>query len=153
MGKALQPPKWIKPQLSRVVDEAPAGPDWLHEVKYDGYRMHARLDRSKIQLLTRTGLDWSRRYPRTIEALRSLPVKSAYLDGELCALRPDGVPAFSRLQAAMDEGRTDDLVFIVFDLLHLNGRSITALPLIERKTAGIVRARDPRAAFQRSRRG
>jgi len=90
------------------VDEAPAGDDWLHEIKYDGYRMHARLDRGKIQLLTRTGLDWSRRYPRTIEVLRSLRVKTAYLDGELCALRPDGVPAFSRLQAAMDEGRTHD---------------------------------------------
>src|SRR5262245_10153600 len=95
--------------------------------------MHARLDRGKIQLLTRTGLDWSKRYRQTIEALRSLPAKTAYLDGELCALRPDGVPAFSRLQAAMDEGRTDDLVFIVFDLLYLNGKSMAALPLIERK--------------------
>src|SRR5215470_8095966 len=133
VGKTAEPPKWIKPQLSRVVDEAPAGNDWLHEVKYDGYRMHARLDRGKIQLLTRTGLDWSRRYPRTIEALRSLPGKTAYLDGELCALRPDGVPAFSRLQAAMDEGRTDDLVFIVFDLLYLNGKITAELPLIKRK--------------------
>jgi len=97
-------PKWIKPQLTHVADQAPLGNDWLHEIKYDGYRMHARLDRGNIRLLTRTGLDWSRRYPRTIEALRSLPVKTAYLDGELCALGPDGVPAFSRLQAAMDEG-------------------------------------------------
>ena len=72
VGKAAEPPKWIKPQLTRNVDEAPAGNDWLHEIKYDGYRMHARLDRGKIQLLTRTGLDWSRRYPRTVEALRSL---------------------------------------------------------------------------------
>jgi bifunctional non-homologous end joining protein LigD len=132
-GDAGGPPKWIKPQLTRNVDEAPTGNDWLHEIKYDGYRMHARLDRGKIQLLTRTGLDWSRRYPRTIEALRSLPAKTAYLDGELCAPRPDGVPAFSRLQAAMDEGRIDDLMFIVFDLLYLNGRSMAALPLIERK--------------------
>src|SRR5215467_11796169 len=133
VGKAVGPPKWIEPQLTRVVDEAPAGNDWLHEIKYDGYRMHARLDRGKVQLLTRTGLDWSRRYPRTIEALRSLPVKTAYLDGELCALRPDGVPAFSRLQAAMDEGRTDDLVIIVFDILYLNGKNTAALPLLERK--------------------
>src|SRR5215475_13663468 len=88
VGKTLQPPKWIKPQLTRVADEAPAGDDWLHEMKYDGYRMHARLDGGKIQLLTRTGLDWSRRYQRSIEALRCLPVKTAYLDGELCALRP-----------------------------------------------------------------
>jgi ATP-dependent DNA ligase len=81
-----QPPKWIRPRLTRSVDEAPAGKDWLHEIKYDGYRMHARLDRGKIQLLTRTGLDWSKRYRFTVEALRSLPVKTAYLDGELCAL-------------------------------------------------------------------
>jgi DNA ligase D-like protein (predicted ligase) len=133
VGKAPGPPKWIKPQLSRVVDEAPAGDGWLHEIKYDGYRMHVRFDHGKIQLLTRTGLDWSKRYRHTIEALRALRVKTAYLDGELCALRPDGVPAFSRLQAAMDEGRTDDLVFIVFDLLYLNGKSTAALPLIERK--------------------
>jgi bifunctional non-homologous end joining protein LigD len=133
VGKAAEPPKWIKPQLTRNADGAPAGDDWLHEIKYDGYRMHARLDRGKIQLVTRTGLDWSKRYRRTVEALCSLPAKTAYLDGELCALRPDGVPAFSRLQAAMDEGRTDDLVFIVFDLLYLNGKSMTALPLIERK--------------------
>src|SRR5215470_1996067 len=133
VGKTAEPPKWIKPQLSRVVDEAPAGNDWLHEVKYDGYRMHARLDRGKIQLLTRTGLDWSRRYPRTIEALRSLPAKTAYLDGELCALGPDGVPTFSRLQAAMDERRTINLVFFAFDLLFLDGESTAKLPLIERK--------------------
>src|SRR4029077_10811155 len=95
--------------------------------------MHARIDGRDIKLLTRTGLDWSHRYKRTIEALDSLKVKSAYLDGELCALNPDGVPAFSRLQAAMDEGRTDQLVFFAFDLLCLNGQSTAQLPLIERK--------------------
>jgi ATP-dependent DNA ligase len=128
-----QPPEWIKPQLTRLVDEAPVGKDWLHEIKYDGYRMHARIDGDKIQLLTRTGLDWSNRYRRTIDALHSLPVKSAYLDGELCALNADGVPGFSRLQAAMDEGRTDQLVFFAFDLLFLNGRGTAQLPLVERK--------------------
>jgi bifunctional non-homologous end joining protein LigD len=131
--KAVKPPNWIKPQLTRNADEAPVGEDWLHEIKYDGYRIHARLDRGKIQLLTRTGLDWSRRYGATLSALRALPVKAAYLDGELCALRPDGVPAFSRLQAAMDEGRTDDLVFFVFDLLHLDGEDTAGSPLLLRK--------------------
>jgi bifunctional non-homologous end joining protein LigD len=72
--KSPQPPRWIKPQLTRLVDEAPSGKDWLHEIKYDGYSMHARIDGNKIQLLTRTGLDWSHRYKRTIEALRSLKV-------------------------------------------------------------------------------
>ena len=71
--------------------------------------MHARIDGRDIKLLTRTGLDWSHRYRRTIEALGSLKVKSAYLDGELCALNAEGVAVFSRLQAAMDEGRTDQL--------------------------------------------
>jgi len=84
VGKPGEPPKWIKPKFTRIADEAPAGNDWLHEIKYDSYRMHARLDRGKIQLLARTGLDWSRRYPRTIESLRALPVKAAHLDGELC---------------------------------------------------------------------
>jgi ATP-dependent DNA ligase len=72
VGTTSRPPRWIKPQLTRLVDEAPTGKEWLHEIKYDGYRMHARIDGNKIQLLTRTGLDWSHRYKRTIEALRSL---------------------------------------------------------------------------------
>jgi DNA ligase D-like protein (predicted ligase) len=131
--ESAHPPTWIKPQLTRLADEAPAGSDWLHEIKYDGYRMHARLDRGKIQLLTRTGLDWSNRYPYTVSALRSLPAKTAYIDGELCALRPDGVPSFGLLQAAMDQRRTDSLVFFAFDLLYLDGKSLAARPLIERK--------------------
>ena len=134
LGRPTSPlSRWIKPQLTRLVEEAPIGDDWLHEVKYDGYRMHARLEGGRVQLLTRTGLDWSHRYSATIRALRSLPVTTAYLDGELCAVGPDGVPVFSRLQAAMDESRTDELILFVFDLLFLEGESIAALPLIERK--------------------
>jgi bifunctional non-homologous end joining protein LigD len=133
VGRISGPPKWIKPQLTRLVEEAPAGADWLREIKYDGYRMHARLVDGKAQLLTRTGLDWSKQYRFTIEALRGLTAKSAYLDGELCAVGPDGVPAFSRLQAAMDERRTGDLLFFAFDLLFLDGESTAQLPLIERK--------------------
>jgi len=126
-------PAWIKPQLARLVDEAPDGKDWLHEVKYDGYRMHARIDSGRIKLLTRTGLDWSHRYRTTIGALATLPVKSAYIDGELCALDGHGASSFSRLQAAMDQGRTHELVFVAFDLLYLDGTSKAALPLLERK--------------------
>ena len=74
MGTTSRPPKWIKPQLTRLVDEAPAGHDWVHEIKYDGHRMHARIDGGKATLLTRTGLDWSDRYKRTIEALQGLKV-------------------------------------------------------------------------------
>jgi ATP-dependent DNA ligase len=126
-------PKWIKPHLTRLVDEAPLGNGWLHEIKYDGYRMHARIADGQVKLLTRTGFDWSHRYRRTIEALRTMRVKAAYIDGELCALNGDGVPVFSRLQAAMDEGRTNQLVFFAFDLLFLNGESPAGRPLLERK--------------------
>ena len=139
MGTTSRPLKWIKPQLTRLVNEAPTGAGWLHEIKYDGYRIHARIEAGKATLLTRTGLDWSHRYKRTIEALGSLKVKSAYLDGELCALDGYGVPVFSRLQAAMDEGRTDQLVFFAFDLLFLNGESTTELPLVKRKERLLVR--------------
>jgi len=128
-----RPPKWIKPQLTRLVEEAPTGKEWVHEIKYDGYRMHARIDDGKAALLTRTGLDWSHRYRRTVEALQRLPVKSAYLDGELCALNADGVPVFSRLQAAMDEGRTDELILFAFDLLFLDGEDLAGRPVLERK--------------------
>ena len=127
------PPKWIKPQLTRLVEEAPAGPGRVHEIRYDGYQMHARIDGGKAVLLTRTGLDWSRRYRRTVEALQRLPVTSAYVDGELCALNAEGVPVFSRLQAAMDEGRTDQLVYVAFDLLFIDGDDIASLPLVDRK--------------------
>ena len=82
-GKTARPPTWIKPQLTRLVHEAPTGSDWLHELKYDGYRMHAQVDRGRVQLLTRTGLDWSHRYRRTVGILGTLPAQTAYLDGEL----------------------------------------------------------------------
>ena len=94
-----------------MVDEAPAGKDWLHEIKYDGYRLHARIDGRDIKLLTRTGLDWSHRYRRTIEALGSLKVKSAYLDGELCALNGDADPvALARRHSFL---RTQNLMRLV----------------------------------------
>ncbi|GEP61932.1 ATP-dependent DNA ligase [Reyranella soli] len=92
VGRSNRPPKWIKPQLTRLVDEAPTGKEWVHEIKYGGYRMHARIDGGKAVLLTRSGLDWSHRYGRTVEALQRLPVKSAYLDGELCPSMPRGYP-------------------------------------------------------------
>jgi ATP-dependent DNA ligase len=82
-------PGWVKPQLTRVVDQQPDGPDWLHEIKYDGYRMHARLDRGAVRLLTRSGLNWTHKYPAIASAVSSLPARQAYLDGELAGFRPD----------------------------------------------------------------
>src|SRR5947207_9836896 len=78
------PPTWIKPQLAALVKQAPDGPDWLHEIKFDGYRMHARLDAGRVQILTRRGNDWTNKYPAIVKDLAGLPAQTAYLDGELC---------------------------------------------------------------------
>jgi ATP-dependent DNA ligase len=92
------PPAWIKPQLAKLVEEAPDGPDWLHELKFDGYRMHARLDAGRVQILTRRGNNWTDKYPEIVKAIAGLPAKNAYIDGELCGLLPDGKTAFNLIQ-------------------------------------------------------
>src|SRR5689334_17623377 len=126
-------PGWTAPQLTQLVDAAPEGDEWLHEIKFDGYRMHARLDRGAVKLLTRTGLDWTHKYPPIAAAVASLGARQAYLDGELCGTFPNGVTSFSMIQAASDAGNAAGLVYFIFDLLHLDGEDVAALPLIERK--------------------
>ena len=76
-------PEWVPPQLTQLVDTAPEGDQWLHEIKFDGYRMHAPLHRGAVRLLTRTGLDWTHKYPPIAAAVSSLAARQAYLDGEL----------------------------------------------------------------------
>jgi bifunctional non-homologous end joining protein LigD len=131
--EATAPPNWVKPQLTKLVDQAPEGSEWLHEIKFDGYRMHARLDHRAVRLLTRTGLDWTPKYPAIAAAVASLPARQAYLDGELCGVRPDGTTSFSLIQNASDIGNGGALVLFLFDLLHLDGEAIGAMPLQERK--------------------
>ncbi len=126
-------PQWILPQLTQLVDVAPDGDQWLHEIKYDGYRMHARLDRGAVKLLTRTGLDWTHKYPVIARAVAALEARQAYLDGELCGVGPDGITSFAQIQAASDAGNGAGLVFFLFDLLHLNGDDLAARPLTLRK--------------------
>jgi ATP-dependent DNA ligase len=84
--EALSPLPGIPPQLCQPVENAPSGPRWLHEIKLDGFRMAARIDHGRAQLLTRTGLDWSDKYPSVIAALANVKAKTAYLDGELCGV-------------------------------------------------------------------
>jgi DNA ligase D-like protein (predicted ligase) len=126
-------PRFIPPQLSQPVEKPPSGPKWLHEIKLDGFRMAARIDNGRVQLLTRTGLDWTGKYPSAVAALGSLNVKTAYLDGELCGVDDAGLPSFANTQAATDGERGLRLVYYAFDLLHLDGRNVSALPLVERK--------------------
>ena len=96
--------------------------------------MHARLDRGAVKLLTRTGLDWTDKYPAIAAALSSLGARQAYLDGELCGVGPDGITSFSMIQLASDSGNAAALVFFLFDLLYVDGEDLTARPLIDRKT-------------------
>jgi DNA ligase D-like protein (predicted ligase) len=105
----------------------------LHEIKFDGYRMHGRLDSGDVRLLTRKGLDWTHKYPAIAEALKTLPASQAYLDGELCGVRPDGTTSFDMIQAASEPGNAAALVFFLFDLLFIDGEDLTRLPLVERK--------------------
>ena len=95
--------------------------------------MAARIDNGRVQLLTRTGLDWTDKYPSAIAALANLNVKTAYLDGELCGVDEAGLPTFAHTQAATDGERNVQLVYYAFDLLHLDGWDISGLQLIERK--------------------
>ena len=84
-------PAWISPQLTQLVEAAPDSDQWLHELKYDGYRMMARLDRGVVKLLTRTGLDWTHKYPAIAKAVAALDARQAYLDGESSGVGPDGI--------------------------------------------------------------
>ena len=132
-SRAATLPDWIPPQLSQLVDAAPEGDQWLHEIKFDGYRMHARLDRGAVQLLTRNGLDWTRKYPTIAAAIKELPASQAYLDGELCGVRADGTISFDLVQTAHQLHRDAALVFFLFDLLFLDGEDLTGQPLAKRK--------------------
>src|ERR1700723_1861590 len=127
-------PQFVRPQLSQPVEKPPSGTQWVHEIKLDGYRMAARIDNGRVQLLTRTGLDWTAKYPSAIAALANLKVKTAYIDGELCGVDDAGLPSFAHTQAATDGEREVRLVYYAFDLLHLDGGDVSDLQLIERKT-------------------
>jgi bifunctional non-homologous end joining protein LigD len=128
-------PKFVPPQLASLARVPPVGKNWVHELKLDGYRIEARIDRRKagVQLLTRTGLDWTHRMKPLAAAIGELAADSALLDGEVVVLESDGRTSFANLQAAFQEGTKHSLTYFVFDLLHLDGHDLRELPLLERK--------------------
>jgi bifunctional non-homologous end joining protein LigD len=130
---AAQLPDFIPPSLATQRDAAPSGAAWLHEIKFDGYRIEARLDHGKVTLLTRNRQDWTHRFKPIAAAVAALPAETALLDGELVVEDQKGLSSFSLLQTDLKAGRRDRFVYNVFDLLHLDGRDLTALPLVERK--------------------
>lgn len=127
-------PRFVEPCLATLQEKPPAGDAWLHEVKFDGYRLQVRISAGKVRLLTRTGLDWTERFgARIADALAALPCHTALIDGEVVALGEGGISSFSALQAALSEGKTENLVFYAFDLLHLDGEDLQREPLLARK--------------------
>ncbi|MDB5642223.1 MAG: ligD [Hyphomicrobiales bacterium] len=126
-------PEFIEPELATLQAAAPEGKSWLHEIKFDGYRMQGAVSKGRSVLRTRKGLDWTAKFEPVAAALADLPVDSALLDGEIVVEDENGVADFSGLQKALKEGSRDRLVFYAFDLLHLNGRDLTKLKLVDRK--------------------
>ncbi|WP_242334253.1 MULTISPECIES: non-homologous end-joining DNA ligase [Anaeromyxobacter] len=134
-------------QLAQLVDEAPEGAAWVHEIKYDGYRIGCAIEDGAVTLWSRNGKDWTAQFPEVAAAARKLKVRSALLDGEVAAVLPDGRTSFQALQNAFGAGRRE-LLYFVFDLLHLDGQDLAERPLLERKAvlarlvgegAGIIR--------------
>jgi bifunctional non-homologous end joining protein LigD len=122
-------------QLATLVDAAPAGDAWIHEIKFDGYRIVASIADGRVRLSTRNGHDWTDRFGALAAALRRLPVRRAVLDGEVVALRGDGVTSFGELQEALSAGATERLRYQAFDLLHLDDHDLRGVAQADRKAA------------------
>ncbi len=124
---------FVEPELATLADAMPAGPNWVHEVKFDGYRTQTLVEGGHARMLTRTGLDWTPRFETIAQDLGELGVKSAVLDGEIVALDANGASSFKTLQDELSHGHSDRLQYYVFDLLSLDGEDLRDLPLLERK--------------------
>ncbi|RKT27321.1 bifunctional non-homologous end joining protein LigD [Paraburkholderia sp. RAU2J] len=130
-------PATFKPQLATLVDAAPPGDDWAYEIKFDGYRVLARIERSvkggAVKVFTRAGNDWTAKFSKQVEALDQLGLESAWLDGEAVVLDEQGVPSFQALQNAFDSNRPQDIVIYLFDVPFLNGYDLRGVPLEQRR--------------------
>jgi bifunctional non-homologous end joining protein LigD len=126
--------RYFEVQLATLVDTPPEGAQWLHEIKFDGYRLLGYVSGGASRLLTRNGKDWTNHFPSLSAAIEKLPVKNAVLDMEAVVLDEDGKSSFQSLQAALGEaGNRGSIVAYVFDLLHIDGTDFTQKPLLERK--------------------
>ena len=134
-AKPARLPTRFGAQLCTLVSAAPDGDGWLHEIKFDGYRMLCRIEGGRARLISRNGKDWTERFRRVADAAALLPVKDALLDGEVVRFDARGHTSFQALQAVLAPGTAHDVDFCVFDLLHLDGHDLSAVPLLERKRA------------------
>lgn len=132
-GREARVPETIKPQLATLVKEVPQGEGWLHEIKYDGYRILCRLEDGDVRLISRNGLDWTLRFQSLADAAKNLPVKNGWFDGEVVVQKPDGSTSFQALQNVLNEGEEGGLSYFLFDVPFCNGRDLRDTPLVERK--------------------
>jgi bifunctional non-homologous end joining protein LigD len=124
----------IKPQLATLAAGVPSAGEWLYEIKFDGYRLMARIDKGKVALITRGGHDWAAKMPRLVAELGELGLNSSFLDGEIVVLGANGAPDFNALQNAFDRGReAQDIVFFVFDAPFFEGQDLREVPLRDRR--------------------
>ena len=139
-------PAFREPQLCTLVDTVPAGNEWLHELKYDGYRAMVAVGGGTAKVYTRHGLDWTDKFPGIAEAAARLDVASALIDGEIVAFK-DGKPDFSTLKDAIGAG--GEMTLFAFDLLSLDGEDLSRLPTVQRKERlrGVIAGADPRLQF------
>ncbi|HGY9625947.1 TPA: DNA ligase D [Pseudomonas putida] len=131
-GKKAELPEHLQPQLATLVDSPPAG-DWRYEVKFDGYRILARIDGEDVRLFTRNGHDWSEKMPHQVQALRALKLGSAWLDGEVVVAGENGMADFQALQNAFDTAHDEHIVYYLFDLPFLGGQDLRQVPLQDRR--------------------
>ncbi len=129
-----EPPPKLAPVLATLVDGPPPDPgDWVYEIKFDGYRLLARIEGKTVRLFTRNGHDWSDRMPHLVRALQRMKLKPGWLDGEIVVLDEAGRTDFQALQSAFDSTRTQDIVYFLFDLPYYDGHDLRAVPLVERR--------------------
>jgi bifunctional non-homologous end joining protein LigD len=132
-ARGAKHPGFIKPQLATSRDRAPMGANYIHEIKFDGYRVQPHLRGGLATIYTRSGLNWTKRFPTIAQAMAHLPATEAILDGEVISTEENGKANFSQLQDDLSKSRYDRMVFYAFDLLYLEGYDLRASPLIERK--------------------
>ena len=146
------PPTWIAPAIPTLVREAPRGPNWLHEIKHDGYRTICVIDQGAVSIYTRRGLNWADRMPSIARALSDLKVRSAVIDGEAIVVGEDGLSDFYSLHAVLARKSAPRAVLVAFDLMHLDGEDMRRRELEDRRAVleDVVRRRAPWIQFSES---
>jgi len=132
-AKKTRMPASLSPTLATLVDSAPTGDDWIHEVKFDGYRMVSRIDHGDVRIYSRNGKEWTAVLPSVVAALQRLDVDQAWLDGEIAVAGAKGLTSFQQLQNALSDPRAKTISYFVFDLLYHNGYDLRGVALTERK--------------------